>query len=307
MSTGAQTTVYYVKETVPGTTPDTPAWKAIGYKSINLKRSQPPLESERMRGDRMASPSVNGVVETSGEIATELVYGEQDDFIAGALGGEWVSNKVKVGKLNQTFSILEKMDGVTGKKWRIYKGCVVNSLSLPQEAGSIIPATYGFVGMDGGFLADAPTGSTFLPATENISMTSMVGALTLDGTDLSTCTALSLEIDNGAEARPVVGSYYSMPIVQRICKVTGTATLYYDDSALAEKAQSEDRIALMFEYKDGVGNKYVVEATKVKPSDAWPSIDGPDDITMEVALTFDVDNAIGSNVTITRVPATVVP
>lgn len=304
MATGAQTTVYYVKELVPGTTPTNPTWKPIGYKSINLKRSQPPLESERMRGDRMASPSVNGVVETSGEIATELVFGEQDDFIAAALGGDWAANKVKVGKVNQTFSILEQMDGVTGKKYRIYKGCVVNTLSLPQEAGAIIPATYGFVGMDGGYLAAAPAGSTFGAATTNIPMTSMIGAITLDGAALSTCTALSLDIDNGAESRPVVGSYYSLPIIQRICKVTGTATLYYDDSALAEKAQTEERIALMFEYKDGNGNKYIVEATKVKPSDAWPAIEGADDITMEVSLTFDADEATGTNVTITRVAAT---
>jgi hypothetical protein len=303
MATGANSTIYFIPELIAGETPENPAFQPLGYKSISMKRSQPPLESERMRGDRMASPSVNGVVEVSGEISTELVFGEQDQFIAAALGGDWVSNKVRVGKRNQTFSILEKMDGVTGKKWRLYRGCVVNTLSLSQESGSIIPASYGFIGMDAAFLEDAPDGSTFLPSTTGISMTSMVGALTLDDEELSTCTALSLDIDNGAEARPIVGSYFSLPIVQRICKVSGAATLYYDDSALAEKAQTEDRIALMFEYKDGVGNKYIVEATRVKPSDAWPSIVGPDDIMMEVALTFDVDEALGTNVTITRIPA----
>ena len=207
-----------------------------------------------------------------------------------------------MGKVNPTFTILERMDGVTGKKWRIYKGVVVNTLELSQEAGAIVKATYGFVGMDAGFLDTAPAGATFGTPTANLPMTAMVGAITLDGVTLSTCTALSLSIDNGAESRPVVGSYYSLPITQRVCNVTGNATLYYEDSALAEKAQTEERIALMYEYADGVGNMYVVEATKVKPSDAWPEISGPDDIMYEVALNFDPDNATGSNITITRVP-----
>lgn len=302
MSTGANVGVYYIKEVVPGTTPTTPAFKPLGFSSIALKRSQPPITSERIRDDRMASPSVNGVVEVSGDLSTELCFEEQDDLLAGALGGAWTANKLKVGKVNPTFTILERMDGVTGKKWRIYKGVVVNTLELSQEAGAIVKATYGFVGMDAGFLDAAPAGATFGTPTANLPMTAMVGAITLDGVALSTCTALSLSIDNGAESRPVVGSYYSLPITQRVCNVTGNATLYYEDSALAEKAQTEERIALMYEYADGVGNKYVVEATKVKPSDAWPEISGPEDIMMEVSLTFDPDNATGSNITITRVP-----
>ncbi|MGL5392182.1 MAG: phage tail tube protein, partial [Shewanella sp.] len=88
----------------------------------------------------------------------------------------------------------------------------------------------------------------------------------------------------------------------RTSNVTGTATLYYEDSALAEKAQTEERIAISFECKDGAGNKYVFAATKVKPSDAWPEISGPEDIMVEVALTFDPDLTTGTNVSITRVP-----
>ena len=173
---------------------------------------------------------------------------------------------------------------------------------MTQEAGAIVKATYGFVGMDGGFLATAPTGSTFGTPSANLPMTAMIGAITLDGATLANCTALSLEIDNGAESRPVVGSYKSLPITHRTSNVTGNATLYYEDSALAEKAQTEARIALSFECKDGEGNKYVFAATKVKPSDAWPEISGPEDIMMEVALSFDPDSATGTNVSITRVP-----
>ena len=302
MATGSNATVFFVKETVPGVTPATPAFKPIGYKSISMKRNQPPLESERMRGDRMSSPSVNGVVEVSGEIVTELVYGEQDDLIASALGADWVTNKTKVGKLNPTFTILEQMDGVSGKKWRAYTGCVVNSMSLTMEAGAIVGVTYGFVGTNANFLAAAPTGATFGASTSLLSMTASTGKITLDGAVLSTCTALSFEVDNAAESRPVVGSDVSLPIIQRVCKVTGTATLHYDDSALAEKAQTEARIAMSFECVDSIGNKLVFTATKVKPSDAWPTIDGPEDIVMEVTLKFDPDSATGTNVEITRTP-----
>lgn len=304
MATGAQVSLYYIKETVPGTTPATPAWKALGFSSIALKRNQPAVQSERIRKDRMASPGVNGVIEVSGDLSTELVYGEQDDLLGGVFGADWATNVLKIGNQTVTpsFSILEQMEGVAGKKFRIYTGCVVNTFSLSQEAGAIVKATYGFVGMDGGFLAAAPTGSTFGAASTNLPMTAMTGTISLDSTPLSTCTALTLEVDNGAESRPVVGSYNSLPIMHRTSAVTGNATLYYEDSALAEKAQTEERIAISFECKDGVGNKYVFAATKVKPADAWPEISGPEDIMVEVALSFDPDNATGTNVSITRVP-----
>ena len=304
MSTGAQVALYYIKETVPGTTPATPAWKALGFSSVNINRSQEPVQSERVRKDRMASPGVNGVIAVSGDLSTELVYGEQDDLIAGVMGSDWATNVVKVGNqaITPSFSILEVMEGVAGKKYRIYTGCVVNTMSLSQEAGTIVKATYGFVGMDGGLLAAAPTGSTFGSASANLPMTAMIGAITLDGATLSTCTALTIEVDNGAEARPVVGSYKSLPITHRTSTVTGNATLYYEDSALAEKAQTEDRIAMSFDCKDAAGNKYTFAATKVKPSNAWPEISGAEDIMVEVALSFDPDNTTGTNVSITRVP-----
>ena len=97
MATGAQTALYYVKETVPGTTPATPAWKALGFSSIALKRNQPSVQSERIRKDRMASPGVNGVIEVSGDLSTELVYGEQDDLLGGGCGADWGTTVVKMG------------------------------------------------------------------------------------------------------------------------------------------------------------------------------------------------------------------
>ena len=51
MATGSQVALYYIKETVPGTTPATPAWKALGFSSIALKRNQPAVQSERIRKD----------------------------------------------------------------------------------------------------------------------------------------------------------------------------------------------------------------------------------------------------------------
>ena len=124
MATGSQVALYYIKETVPGTTPATPAWKALGFSSIALKRNQPAVQSERIRKDRMASPGVNGVIEVSGDLSTELVYGEQDDLLAGVMGSDWATNVVKVGNqaITPSFSILEVMEGVAGKKCRITPG-----------------------------------------------------------------------------------------------------------------------------------------------------------------------------------------
>ena len=217
MATGANTTVFFVKETTPGVTPATPAWKPIGYKSTSLKREQPLFNSERMRGDRMNAPSVNGVPKAAGEISTELVFGEQDELIAGAFGqADWTANKVKVGEVDQSFSILEKMEGVAGKMWRIYRGCVVNTLTWNIEASQIIQATYGFVGTEAEMLDAAPQGSTFGTASQNTPMTGLIGTMKVDNVAYNLITSISLNIDNGADIRPVVGSKKSLPITLRL-------------------------------------------------------------------------------------------
>lgn len=306
MATGANTTVYYIKETTPGVTPATPAWKHIGYKSNSMKREQQLFSSERMRGDRMNAPSVNGVPKAAGEISTELVYGEQDDFIAGVFGqADWTANKVKVGEVDQTFSILEKMEGVTGKMWRIYRGCVVNSMSWNIEASAIIQATYGFVGVEAEMLDAAPQGSTFGAPSNNTPMTGLIGTMKVDNQPYNLITSISLNIDNGADIRPVVGSKKSLPITLRNSTATGNMTLYYENSAMAEKAQTEERLSMEFIFSDGAdansGNRYKVTATKVKPSDAWPTIDGAEDITMQAAVNYEPDSATGTHITIERI------
>lgn len=306
MATGANVTVYFVKETTPGVTPTTPAWKPVGYKADSLKREQPVFQSERMRGDRMNAPSVNGVPKVSGEIATELVYGEQDDLIAGVFGqADWTLNKVKVGKVDQSFSILEKMDGVSGKMWRIYRGCVVNSLAWNIEASSIITANYGFVGTEAEMLDAAPEGSTFGTPSQNTPMTGLIGTVNVDGAPYNQITSISLNIDNGADIRPVVGSNKSLPITLRNSTATGNMTLYYENSAMAEKAQTEERLSMEFVFSDGAdaasGNRYKITATKVKPSDAWPTIEGADDIMMPVTVNYEPDSATGTHITIERI------
>lgn len=306
MATGANTTVYYIKETTPGVTPATPVWKHIGYKSNSMKREQQLFSSERMRGDRMNAPSVNGVPKAAGEISTELVYGEQDDFIAGVFGqADWTANKVKVGEVDQTFSILEKMEGVTGKMWRIYRGCVVNSMSWNIEASAIIQATYGFVGVEAEMLDTAPQGSTFGAPSNNTPMTGLIGTMKVDNQPYNLITSISLNIDNGADIRPVVGSKKSLPITLRNSTATGEMTLYYENSAMAEKAQTEERLSMEFIFSDGAdaasGNRYKVTATKVKPSDAWPTIDGAEDIMMPVQVNYEPDSATGTHITIERI------
>lgn len=306
MSTGANTTVYFIKETIAGVTPATPAWKPIGYKSTSLKREQPLFNSERMRGDRMNAPSVNGVPKVAGSISTELVFGEQDELIAGVFGqADWTTNRVKVGKVDQSFSILEKMDGVDGKMWRIYRGCVVNSMSWNIEAAAIIQAEYGFVGTEAEMLDAAPEGSTFGQPSQNTPMTGLIGSMKVDNQPYNLITSLSLSIDNGADIRPVVGSNKSLPITLRNSTATGNMTLYYENSDMAEKAQTEERLSMEFIFSDGAdansGNRYKVTATKVKPSDAWPTIDGAEDITMQAAVNYEPDSATGTHIAIERI------
>jgi hypothetical protein len=93
MATGTSNRVgvRYVKETVEGTTPSTPALTPVRLtgESINFKANF--ASSEEIRSDRMTADTIYTSGSAEGDINAELSYASFDDFFEAALFSTWAT------------------------------------------------------------------------------------------------------------------------------------------------------------------------------------------------------------------------
>jgi hypothetical protein len=82
----------YVAESVRGTTPTNPRFKALPDTRTTLALTRENLTSERLTGDRFPSEPRSGANGVSGDIPVDLSSRAYDDFISSALQGAWVES-----------------------------------------------------------------------------------------------------------------------------------------------------------------------------------------------------------------------
>lgn len=89
MSDANRTAVRIVDEVSFGVTPANPSFQELRYTSSSLAYSPKTVVSEEIRSDRQISDVTLVGYETSGDIGTELSYGNLDMLLRGALFNEW--------------------------------------------------------------------------------------------------------------------------------------------------------------------------------------------------------------------------
>lgn len=82
----------YVKEVTAGTTPASPAIKALRVTSSLLAATPTRVTSAEIRSDRQIVDQVLTKLLTGGDLGIELSYSALDDLIAGALQSAWTNN-----------------------------------------------------------------------------------------------------------------------------------------------------------------------------------------------------------------------
>ncbi len=100
-ATGANSSVYYVKEEVCGVTPENPVFKELRRTSGNMQLTKDTLESNELDGNRDRSDVRLGQNQASGEFGIEMSFTSHDDFYAAAIGGEFTPGQTQ-GGLNIT-------------------------------------------------------------------------------------------------------------------------------------------------------------------------------------------------------------
>lgn len=92
MANGSRHSLYAVKESVYGTTPNNPALDLVRITGTTLGLSKDSLQSEEIRSDRQIADFRLGANQVGGDINFELSYGSFDQFLqAVLLSADWAS------------------------------------------------------------------------------------------------------------------------------------------------------------------------------------------------------------------------
>lgn len=312
MANGSRHSMRYVAETVYGQTPATPAFKMIRHTGTTLGLSKESLQSEELRDDRQIADFRHGAYQVGGDVNIELSYGSFDELLEAVLLGTWEvdspavgTDRLKAGVTRRSFTV-ERFFGdilTADKPYHRFTGVELNTLSLAINANAMITGSFGVLGQNMVTATTAITGATYAPATTTSPLDSFTGTLNEAGTPIAVITEISLSIENGLEARYVVGSKQSIrPSIGR-SNVTGQVTAYFENSALLDKFINETESSIVFTLPDGAGNELTFTLPRIKYTGGQPDVDGEGPITLAMPFQALLDDTTDTNIMIDRTPA----
>jgi len=215
---------------------------------------------------------------------------------------------LKAGTTRRSFSVLRQYTDIDptgeGCPFHLFKGIEFNTLALSVNPTAIVTAVFGVLGREGVTPANtAPEGSTFGTALATTPLDAFTGELKSGSSVVGTVTEFSISLENGLEARNVVGSKLTLkPSVGR-SNLTGSATVYFEDASFVKKFINEEDSSLSIELPDGAGNSYIVSIPRFKFTGGQPDVSGQGSITLSMPFQAILDQATGSNIVISRIPA----
>lgn len=257
----------------------------------------------------VANNIASGVI-TAVTAAKITIGGTDGDVIVDDAAGESVTistikQRLKAGTTRRSFTV-ERFFGdleTAQKPYHRFTGVEFNTLALSVAANAMITATFGVLGKNFATAETAIAGATLAAATTTSPLDSFTGALNENGSLIAVITEISLNLENGLEARYVVGSKASIrPSIGR-SNVSGTITAYFEDSVLLDKFVNETESDITFTLPDGAGNVMTFTLPRIKYNGGQPDVQGEGPITLSMPFQALLDSTTGTNLIIDRMPA----
>lgn len=311
MADGSRHSMRMVPEVTYGVTPDAPAFQTVRHTQTTLALSKDSLQSEEIRDDRQIADFRHGARQIGGDIQFELSYGSFDTILEAVLCGTWDddapvagTDQLKAGVIRRSFTIERYFADVlaAGKPYYRYTGIEFNSMQLQVNANAMITGTFSVLGKDLVVSGVPLAGAVVTPPSTTSPLDSFTGSLMESGVPIAVVTEIQITLENGLEARFVVGSKTTIkPSIAR-SNVNGQVTAYFEDSLLVEKFINETESSMEFTLPDGAGNQYRFVIPRFKYTGGSPDVAGEGPITLTMPFQALLDPVTGSNLIIQRNP-----
>ncbi|WP_299726848.1 phage tail tube protein [uncultured Endozoicomonas sp.] len=300
IATGARHSMAYVAEPSYGQTPDTPELKPIRHTSTSLALSKETIQSEELRSDRQLAAFKHGNKQVGGDISFEFSYASFDDFLEAVLCGTWANDELKTGVTRRSFTIERHFSDIG--QYHRFTGVELNALSLSVAPNAMVTGTLTAIGK--GMATDTAivTGATYDAATTNIPFDSFSGGLTVNGAESGVVTSIELSLENGLEALFVVGSDETLqPSIGR-SNLTGSMSVYFEDSSMVDHFINETELAVAFTLA-GDGGSYTFTLPRIKFGSGAPEVSGTGPVVLSMEFQALYDTTEQTNLKIVRAAA----
>lgn len=290
-----QSSLRFVAETVPGTTPATPAFKAIRMTGETLVANFETLVSNELNTNSDVNEVRRTSVSTSGEISFELHADPNlEDLIAAALRGSWNADVLKASNLRPSFTIERFLDGATDSYFR-FTGSHVNSFALNIEPEEFVTGTLGITGIGHSASASAIAGATVAAAATPVAAPPLVG-VDVSAAAVSSVTgvdfmSISIELDNNNRVQRKLasagGAARGVGYGRRA--ITGSIVSYFDTLAHYNQFLANDAPSITVTMSDG-SNNYTITLPRVRFTGGevpTPGIDQDIMLTMQYQAIYD--------------------
>jgi len=281
----SETEIGILTEPSWGGTPSPLTFQAIRVTGESLKTNRDNVVSDEIRADRNVTDLIQVGGSAAGGIDGELSYGTFDDLIESALFGSWVTNNIVNGTTQKSFWIQKKQTEGVSSIYELYKGMVVDTMTINVAAGEKTTIGFTFIGKNGTIGTSATGTTTDATTTEILDGANAFVLNDFFVSPVPNLMSMQLTISNNLAAKPVAGSVDLIGVRAGRCVVTGTASLYFESKAIMDLFLAGTGGALSITLGKVSTEKYTIALPVVKIQDADHFSPGNDEDVM-LNITF---------------------
>lgn len=206
------------------------------------------------------------------EIHVASVTGGAPGLVNEASGDDIVflstSNTADVGAVKKSFTVIRHFaDQSSGDKpYHVFRGCMVNKMTLNLVAGKIVTGSFGIIGRDVEYLTDKPSGITTLGAASTTKpMDAFTGGMLIDGAFGTSYIVqeLTLTVENGLQPVYELFDDRTNEPSLGMASITGEIGMVFKNANMLEKFLAEENVALTFTLIDKAGNGFSVNLPRL--------------------------------------------
>lgn len=280
-------------------------FKTLRFLSETLKIGRDKIQSNEIRSDRNVADLVAVGNNAGGGTEHEFSYGTFDDILQAVMFGAWNANVLKNGVALTSFHMLKKESGQQSQTvYELYKGMVVNSLSIKTTKKGIITVSANYLGANGSASIVSP-GSFIAPNTNPVfDATNAFLANEVVVSPAPYISELTLDLNNNCTVDDACGEDEAIGIVPGRFVASGSMSLYFRNINLLNAFLNNLNGKLEFTLGLKTNEKYTFKLPKVKFGDfSHPTAGNSQSVIATVPFTAIYDDVAGYAAQITRAVA----
>lgn len=251
--------IRYVSEVTWGTTPASPALKALRMTGESLNANIQTAVSGELRDDRNIAELIKVGSNAGGSVEFELSATAYDDMLEALMCATWTVDGVDTDKFTLVNGVAEKSFTLQKRfndvgQYMVFTGARVNTLALKIEPNKVVTGTWGFMAKSGVRASSGITGATYPAASTTTPMNGAAGVSLnqIDGVAIpGGLMSFGINVTNNMRAQDAVGSESAQGIVQGRFQASGDMEVYFADGTLYDKFAASNAFAAQIKLAQG--------------------------------------------------------